>query len=87
LLLTTEPPYEEVISGKAELGFSTMAEIAAQPRVELAGPLPTEIQRYNVFTSARPVASKVHVATNDFLQFLLSDSSKRVLRSKGIQTD
>src|ERR1044071_2063680 len=29
LILTAHPPYEEVSEGKAELGFSTLAEIAA----------------------------------------------------------
>ena len=87
LVLTTEPPYEEVINSKAELGFSTLAEIAAQPRVALVGPLPGEIQSYNVFTVAIPVSSGQRAATNEFLQFLMSDSSKAMLRSKGIDTD
>jgi molybdate transport system substrate-binding protein len=87
LLLTNEPPYEEVVSGKAEFGFSTLAEIAAQPRVELVGPLPAEIQRYNIFTAAIPVTSGQRAATSEFLQFLLSDSSKAVFHLKGIQTD
>ena len=87
LILTAHPPYEEVSKGEAELGFSTLAEIAAEPRAELVGPLPREIQTYNVFTAAIPVGSEQRAVTGDFLRFLASDSSKAVLRSKGIDLD
>jgi molybdate transport system substrate-binding protein len=87
LILTAHPPYEEVSKGEAELGFSTLAEIAAEPRAELVGPLPREIQTYNVFTAAIPVGSEQRAIAGDFLRFLASDSSKAVLRSKGIDLD
>jgi len=85
ILLTPHPPYDEVIKGEVDLGFSTLAEIAAEPRVELVGPLPPEIQTYNVFVTAVPVGSKERVGTARFVSFLSSDSSKALLRSKGIE--
>ncbi|MGE5640374.1 MAG: substrate-binding domain-containing protein [Clostridia bacterium] len=87
LVLTAHPPYEEVIRGDADIGFSTLAEIAAEPRVELAGPLPTEIQTYNVFTTAIPLGRPRSAATGEFLHFLASESAKATLRSKGIGVD
>jgi molybdate transport system substrate-binding protein len=85
LLLTQHPPYEEVLKGDADLGFSTLAEIAAEPRVALVGPLPADIQIYNVFVTAVPVGAKAQrIATQQLIDFLLSPSSKVVLRSKGI---
>jgi molybdate transport system substrate-binding protein len=87
LMLTAHPPYDEVSKGEAELGFSTLAEIAAEPRAELVGPLPPEIQTYNVFTTAIPIGSQQRAVTGDFLRFLASDSSRAVLRSKGIDLD
>lgn len=87
LMLTMHPPYEEVSRGDAELGFSTLAEIASESRAELVGPLPREIQTYNVFTTAIPVGSQQRAATADFLRFLTSDSSKAVLASKGIDSE
>ena len=87
LMLTTHPPYEEGSKGEAELGFSTLAEIAAEPRAELVGPLPREIQTYNVFTAAIPLGSEQRAATDEFLRFLTSDSSTAVLRSKGIDPE
>jgi extracellular solute-binding protein len=82
LILTAHPPYEEVITGIAELGFSTLAEITTEPRVELVGPLAPEIQTYNVFTTAIPVGSEQRRVTGEFLRFLASDASKAVLRSR-----
>ena len=85
LLLTEHPPYEEVVEGKADLGFSTLAEIAAEPRVELVGPLPAEIQRYNVFVTAVPVATAQSVAAQKLVEFLSLPSSKALMQSKGIE--
>jgi molybdate transport system substrate-binding protein len=87
LVLTTHPPYQEVIKGEADLGFSTLTEIAAEPRAELVGPLPREIQTYIVFTAAIPVGSGQRAATDELLRFLASESSKATLRSKGIDPD
>ncbi len=87
LILTTNPPYEQVSKGEAELGFSTLAEIASEPGAELVGPLPPEIQTYNVFVSAIPAGSTQRSAADEFLQFLGSDAAKAVLRSKGIEVD
>jgi molybdate transport system substrate-binding protein len=87
LLLTTHPPLEEVIAGQAELGFSTLAEIAAEPRVQLVGPLPADIQTYNVMTTAIPMAGSERAATAEFVRFLVNPSSKAVLRAKGLETD
>ena len=85
LLLTEHPPYEEIIRGDADLGFSTLAEIAAEPRVVLVGPLPAEIQRYNVFVTAVPVAAAQRTATQQLVDFLTSPASKAVLLSKGLE--
>jgi len=87
LMLTTHPPYEEVSKGEAELGFSTLAEIASEPGAELVGPLPPDIQTYNVFISAIPVGSDQRSVVGEFLQFLSADAAKAVLRSKGIEVN
>jgi molybdate transport system substrate-binding protein len=87
LLLTEHPPYEEVIKGDADLGFSTLAEIAAETGIVLVAPLPAEIQTYNVFVTARPVTSARQAETRQLVDFLTAPSSRAVLRSKGIEVD
>src|SRR3954464_4138120 len=49
LLPPTEVLYGSVASGDIEIGFNQISEILAQPTVELAGPLPPEIQNYTRF--------------------------------------
>ncbi len=84
LILTAHPPYEEVVRGEADFGFSTLAEIASEARAELAGPLPGPLQTYNVFTTAIPVGSSQREITNEFIRFLTSNSARQLLKSKGL---
>jgi molybdate transport system substrate-binding protein len=86
VILTTDRPYEAVISGKAELGFSTMPEIAAAPNVDLVGSLPSEVQNFTTFIAAIPTNAKEVDAARQFVTFLFSPSAISVFRSKGIET-
>jgi molybdate transport system substrate-binding protein len=87
LRLTTRPPYAEVRNGEAEFGFSTLAEIASEPDVELVGPLPPAIQTYNVFLSAIPVGSDHRAVTGELLRFIGGNTAKELIRSSGIEID
>jgi molybdate transport system substrate-binding protein len=87
VILTMDRPYDTVLQGRADLGFSTLAEIAATPEVELLGPLPSEIQNFNVFTTAVPVSGKETAAVKQFIDFLRTDRAVSVLKSKGIDID
>jgi len=78
------PLYESVASGEADLGFSLITEILAQPSVELAGPLPSAIQKYTQFAAGitrqqQPDAGKALVT------FLSSPAAQAVLRTKGFE--
>lgn len=84
LMLTAEPPYEEIVRGDADLGFSTLAEIASEPRAELAGPLPGPLQTCNVFTTAIPVGNSQREVTNDFIRFLMTENARQVFQAKGL---
>jgi molybdate transport system substrate-binding protein len=87
VILTMDRPYDTVLQGKADFGFSTLAEIAATPEVELLGPLPSEIQNFNIFTTAIPVSAKETAAVKQFIDFLRNERAIGVLRSKGIDVD
>src|SRR6202008_976734 len=43
---------EMVAEGKAEVGMTQISEVLHVPGVELAGPLPPEIQNYTIFAGA-----------------------------------
>lgn len=87
LLLTVGRPYKEVISGQAEIGFSTLTEIVAAPEgeVDLVGPIPTELQDFIIYTAAVPAVAKQPAAARALLEFLGSPRAVSVYRSKGLE--
>jgi molybdate transport system substrate-binding protein len=87
VILSADRPYETVLQDKADFGFSTLAEIASVAEVELIGPLPSDIQTFNVFTTAVPLNARSTGAVKQLIDFLKSDRAKNVLKSKGIDTD
>jgi molybdate transport system substrate-binding protein len=74
-----------VAEGKADLAFTLTSEILPVPGVELAGPLPAEVQRYVVFTGGIGSASKEPAAAKAFLDFLKAPAAAPVLKSKGME--
>ena len=84
ILLTPHPPYDEVIKGEVDLGFSTLAEIAAEPR-GARWPSATRNSNLQCFRDRRSSWQQGELGTARFLSFLSSDSSKALLRSKGIE--
>jgi molybdate transport system substrate-binding protein len=87
LHLTTDRPYQAVVSGGAAFGFSTMAEILASSEVDLVGPLPNDIQNFNIFTTAIPVGSKQRSAAKSLIEFLTSARTASVFKTHGIDTN
>ena len=79
------PMYESVASGEADLGFSLITEILAQPGVELAGPLPSAIQNYTQFAAGLSAGSTQPDAGKALVTFLSSPAAQAVLRTKGFE--
>jgi molybdate transport system substrate-binding protein len=79
------PMYESVASGEADLGFSLVTEILAQPGVELAGPLPSAIQNYTQFAAGISAGSTQPDAGKALVTFLSSPAAQAVLRTKGFE--
>lgn len=84
IILTEDRPYAAVISGQAEIGFSTMAEIVASPDADLVGPLPSEVQNFTTFVVALPTNAKESAAAKALVEFLTSTRATSVLKSKGL---
>ena len=76
---------ELVSSGEAEIGITQVSEILGIPRVELAGPLPPEVQQYTVFPAAISSSAKQPGAASALLKFLASPEAARVLKAKGLE--
>jgi molybdate transport system substrate-binding protein len=77
--------YASVASGEVEIGFNQVSEILAQPTVELAGPLPPEIQNYTQFLPGVVTGSSQANAARALVTFLYSPAAKTVLKTKGFE--
>jgi molybdate transport system substrate-binding protein len=73
-----------VANGQAELAVQQIPELA-MPGVELAGPLPGDLQLITTFVGGVPAASGQSAAAATFLHFLRSPAAVAVLRAKGFE--
>jgi molybdate transport system substrate-binding protein len=74
-----------VAEGKAQLGIALLTEIAADPRVELVGPLPRYLQTYIVFAAAIAPDTKDPAACRAFIAFLRTPDEGRKLQNVGME--
>ena len=91
LKIRTLPPgaemYAGVEKGIAEVGFAPIAEILARKStLDLAGPVPKEMQRYNQFAAGILVLSKEPTAAESLIRFLSSAQIEPVLQRNGLET-
>src|SRR6478672_7291856 len=84
-LSTLETLYASVTSSDVEIGFNQVSEILAQPSVELAGPLPSEIQNYTQFAPGIVTGSSQTDAARALVTFLSSPAAQTVLKAKGFE--
>ena len=77
--------YASVASGDVEIGFNQVSEILAQPTVELAAPLPAEIQNYTQFLPGIVTGSSQADPARALVTFLYSPAAQTVLKAKGFE--
>jgi molybdate transport system substrate-binding protein len=74
-----------VAGGGADFGLNQIAEIVADPRLELVGPLPAEVQRYTHYTAAVIALSGNQDAAKDLIAFLASTAASDVMKVRGFE--
>jgi molybdate transport system substrate-binding protein len=77
--------YASVANGGVEIGFNQISEVLAQPSVEFAGPLPSEIQNYTQFSPGIVTGAYQAEAARALVTFLTSPAAKPVLKAKGFE--
>jgi molybdate transport system substrate-binding protein len=80
-----ENVFKGVAKGDVELQIGQITEIAIAPGVELAGPLPAEIQNTTVMAGGIATASKAPDTAKAFLGFITSPAAAAVLKETGFQ--
>ena len=76
---------EAVAEGEAEIGITQISEILPVSGVELAGPLPSEIQSYALFVAAVGASAKQADAAKALLTYLGMPDAASVMRANGLE--
>lgn len=74
---------EAVVKGEAEIAVF-LTNVLADPRLDMVGPLPGEIQRELVYQTGLSASSREPDAAKAFIAHPMSPASAAVIRSKGI---
>jgi molybdate transport system substrate-binding protein len=80
-----ENVFLSVARGEVEMQIGQITEIAIAPGVELAGPLPPEIQNTTVMSAGITTSSKAPDAAKAFIGFISSPPAAAVLKANGFQ--
>jgi molybdate transport system substrate-binding protein len=74
-----------VAEGKAEIGVVVLTQILTTPGVELAGPLPPEIQSHISFIGGVSTKSAEAVVAAKLIAFLKRDRAVAIIKSQGME--
>jgi molybdate transport system substrate-binding protein len=80
-----EDAFQAVAKGEIEMHIGQITEIVLAPGVELAGPLPGEIQSITMLAAGVTTASKAPEAARALIGFLSNPSTVAVLKADGFQ--
>jgi molybdate transport system substrate-binding protein len=81
---TTAQVWRAVASGDAELGFGFISNIVSAPGVDVAGPVPRELQYSIAMQAGIGAAARDAVAAKSFITYLLGAEAASVLKSQGL---
>lgn len=79
------PAHTYVANGDPELAITQISAILQFEGVELAGPLPQDIQRYTVFVAAAPLKSNSDATARAFLKAMVSPAATSILKATGLE--
>ena len=74
-----------VAQGQVELGLVVITQILTTPGVELAGPLPPDIQSYVTFSAAVSSSGASQEAAGQLIEFLRGPAAGRVILAQGME--
>ena len=74
-----------VAQGDADLGIQQLSELIGQPGIEVAGPLPPDIQAVTIFSAGVSMTSAEREAANAFVAYLASAEAEGAIRRHGME--
>jgi molybdate transport system substrate-binding protein len=76
---------ELVVAGHAQVAIQQLPELLAVPGIEVAGPLPDEVQKINTTAAGVFTRSQAGAAASRLIEFLASPPAREVFRAKGFE--
>ena len=74
-----------VANGEAEIALGQIQELVAVAGIEVAGPLPADLQQITVFSAAIMAGAKQAEAGKAFVNFLRTPEAAAVIKAKGME--
>ena len=74
---------ELVVAGEAEIAIQQLPELLAVPGLDVAGPLPAEVQKASTTVACVFARSQARDAACSFIDFLASPGAREVFRARG----
>jgi molybdate transport system substrate-binding protein len=76
---------DRVVSGEAEIALQTISEILPVTGAVLAGPLPSDIQNYTIYSAAITAGSKEKPSAQALIDLVRSSAGAAAIRSAGME--
>ncbi len=77
---------ELIVTGEAEMAVQLLSELMAVPGIEVAGPLPAELQNYVVLTAGIGMRARDATGARALIDFLTAPAAAPVILAKGMET-
>lgn len=74
-----------IIDGETEIWLTQVSEVVQATGIELAGPLPADLQNYTVFTAGVAAGSKDQKTVTDLLKYFTGPSALPVIKARGME--
>jgi molybdate transport system substrate-binding protein len=84
-MIPAEPVGKVVARGEAEIGFQQVSELKPVPGIDLVGPLPSEVQKYTIFSAGIVVGTREPDAAKALIAFLASPDAATAIAESGME--
>lgn len=83
-MIPAEPVGEVVARGEAEIGFQQISELKPVVGIDIVGPLPSEVQKFTVYSAGIATVGQQASAGRALITFLTSPAAGKVMINTGL---
>ena len=71
--------------GSAEIGFQQVSELIHEAGIDFIGPIPADVQKITVFSSAVPTGAKAQTEAKALQKFLTAPAAAPTIKKHGLE--